>query len=132
MSGGAILVGVAELWLYAGAAVAAAFLMVGIGRIDENARGSYTFRPLLVPGILLIWPLVLWRWVGAEVNGLDAVVCRDRPLRDAHRPVWLALAVLLPLLFVVALVIRQPLPKAGSTAVQIEPPSVSNGRVSTP
>lgn len=45
-----------------GAAVALAFLTVGIERIDPAARGAYAFRPLLVPGLVLLWPLVLWRW----------------------------------------------------------------------
>jgi hypothetical protein len=121
MSTGALLIWLAEVWLYVGAVVAVAFLMIGIGRIDENARGSYTFRPLLVPGVLLIWPVVLWRWASAELLGLDAVVSRDRPLRDAHRQVWIVLAVLIPLLFIVSLAVRQSPPKSGSTAVQINP-----------
>ena len=25
--------------------------------------GAYAFRPLLLPGLALLWPLVLWRWV---------------------------------------------------------------------
>ncbi len=122
MNTGALLIWLAEIWLYIGAVVAAAFVMVGIGRIDEDARGSYTFRPLLVPGVLLIWPIVLTRWVQAELSGLDTVVRRDRPLRDAHRPIWIVLAVLLPMVLVAALAVRQPLPKAGSTAVQLQPP----------
>ncbi|MDU8943756.1 hypothetical protein [Ovoidimarina sediminis] len=61
MSGAALLVGIAEWWLILGAVVAAVFLLFGIDRVDEDARGAYAFRPLLVPGVLLIWPLVLWR-----------------------------------------------------------------------
>ena len=45
-----------------GAAVALAFLTVGIERVDPAARGAHAFRPLLVPGLVLLWPLVLWRW----------------------------------------------------------------------
>lgn len=45
-----------------GLAVAAAFLGFGIGRVDPAARGSYAFRPLLLPGVVLLWPLVLWLW----------------------------------------------------------------------
>jgi hypothetical protein len=56
------------LWVYgaAGAAVAFAFLLVGIDRIDEAARGSYAVRPILLPGLILLWPLVLWRWIVLE------------------------------------------------------------------
>lgn len=49
-----------------GAAVALAFLVFGIERIDPAARGAYAFRPLLLPGLILLWPLVLWRWQRLE------------------------------------------------------------------
>jgi hypothetical protein len=51
------------LWAAPGLLVAVAFLSVGIDRIDHAAAGAYAFRPLLIPGILLLWPLVLWRWI---------------------------------------------------------------------
>ena len=51
-----------QTWGIIGGLVAAVFLSVGIDRIDEDARGAYIFRPLLIPGVLVIWPLVLWRW----------------------------------------------------------------------
>jgi len=53
---------IAEIYGLVGLAVAAAFLLVGMDRIDPAARGAYAFRPLLVPGLVLIWPVVLWRW----------------------------------------------------------------------
>lgn len=46
----------------AGAVVALVFLVFGIERILPAARGAYAFRPLLLPGLVLLWPLVLWRW----------------------------------------------------------------------
>ena len=67
---GSAVVWLATMWLYAGAAVAAVFVLFGIDRIDEDARGAYSFRPLLVPGILLLWPLVLWRWWTLETEHL--------------------------------------------------------------
>ena len=120
MNTGTFLIGVAEIWLYLGAAVAFAFLMFGIDRVDEDARGSYTFRPLLVPGVLLIWPIVLWRWLNAEMSGPDSIE-RDRPVRDAHSRVWVVLAILIPAIFLLSLAIRQTPPEAGTTAVQIKP-----------
>ena len=45
---------------------AAGFLIFGLDRIDEDARGSYAFRPLLVPGLILLWPLVAIRWAILE------------------------------------------------------------------
>lgn len=46
-----------------GALVAGVFVFYALDRIDPAARGAYAFRPLLVPGLLLLWPLVLWRAV---------------------------------------------------------------------
>lgn len=42
--------------------IAIVFLVVGIGRVDSNARGNYAFRPILIPGIMVLWPLILARW----------------------------------------------------------------------
>lgn len=49
-----------------GAALALAFLLWGIDRIDPAANGSYAFRPLLLPGLVLLWPLVAARWIALE------------------------------------------------------------------
>jgi hypothetical protein len=49
-----------------GAAVAAVFLAVGVGRAVPEAAGAYAFRPLLIPGAVLLWPLVVLRWAAAE------------------------------------------------------------------
>jgi hypothetical protein len=49
-------------YVYCGGAVAVAFLAFGLDRIDPSARGAYTVRPLLVPGLMLLWPLVLAIW----------------------------------------------------------------------
>lgn len=59
-------------YLMAGGVVAAAFLIIGVDRVEPSARGSYAFRPLLIPGICLIWPLVLYRWFLLEKHGEDA------------------------------------------------------------
>lgn len=59
---------IALAWFYGGAglALAFAFLVAGIDRVDPSARGVYTFRPLLLPGLVLLWPVVLWRWIALE------------------------------------------------------------------
>lgn len=54
---------IAEGYGWIGLAVALAFLLWGIDRIDAAARGAYPFRVLLVPGIVVLWPLVLVRWM---------------------------------------------------------------------
>jgi hypothetical protein len=45
-----------------GGVVALGFVLVGIDRVDPAARGAYLVRPLLLPGLTLLWPLVLVRW----------------------------------------------------------------------
>jgi len=64
------LVNLVRIYLSIGAVVALFFLIFGIDRIDQAARGSYAFRPLLAPGVVVLWPLVLWRWLALERHGL--------------------------------------------------------------
>ncbi len=86
----------AKIWCGIGALVAVVFLTFGIDRIDEDADGAYVFRPLLVPGVLLIWPMVLWRWY-ILADGKDEWSHRYRPKRHNH--VWFAL--LMPVAIVI-------------------------------
>jgi len=68
------IVGLLEAYAVFGAVVAAVFLSVGIGRVDPGARGSFLFRLLMIPGMIGLWPLVLWRWgylEGRRRNGYD-------------------------------------------------------------
>ncbi|MTH96164.1 hypothetical protein [Roseibium sp. RKSG952] len=66
MGTGALLIDIGRYYLLAGLVVAAFFLGVGIDRVDPSARGAFVFRPLLIPGICLLWPLVLIRWFVLE------------------------------------------------------------------
>lgn len=52
----------AEGYLWSGVAVAVVFLLWGVDRIDASARGAYLFRLLALPGVVGLWPIVLWRW----------------------------------------------------------------------
>lgn len=108
----ALLMDIARLWLWAGAAVSVPFLLWGVGRVEPNARGSWAFRPLLIPGVLLIWPLVLWRWFVLE-TGRDDWAKRHLPPRRAHAFAAMLLAVLIPLTILAGLAIRQA-PPAGA------------------
>lgn len=118
MTTAGLLIWLCSLWLYAGAGVSIAFLLVGIGRVDESARGSFTFRPLLVPGILLLWPLVLWRWFKLETNW-DPSTVHYRAVRRAHGWVWLVLGIAIPVLLIGALMARQSWPE-GDAAQKLE------------
>lgn len=60
-----------KVYCLIGLVVAIPFLLIGIDRIEPSARGSYTFRPLLLPGIALIWPIVIYRWYILERSGND-------------------------------------------------------------
>ena len=110
-----------SLWGIIGAVVALVFLTIGIDRIDEDARGAYVFRPLLVPGVILLWPLVLWRWWVLE-TGRDRWALRHAPPRRAHGKVWIVLAVLIPLILATAIGLRQPWP------ADIAPERLETGR----
>ena len=57
-----LIVHAVTVYLAIGAVVAAAFLLFGLDRIDPRARGAYLFRPMIAPGLILLWPLVLPRW----------------------------------------------------------------------
>ena len=62
----AFIVHVVMAYAVFGLLVAVAFLLWGIDRIDPAANGAYAFRPLLVPGIVLLWPMVAARWAVLE------------------------------------------------------------------
>ncbi|NGM20348.1 hypothetical protein G3576_10010 [Roseomonas stagni] len=55
-------VGLAQLYAAVGLIVGLAFLLRGIDRVDPAARGAHAFRPLILPGLVLLWPVVAWRW----------------------------------------------------------------------
>jgi hypothetical protein len=61
----AIVTGI-EIYGLIGCVFAALFLVFGLDRVDHQARGAYAFRPLLAPGLVLLWPLALWRWLAIE------------------------------------------------------------------
>lgn len=116
----AILMGL-RIWGMFGAAVALVFLTVGIDRIDEDARGAYVFRALLIPGILVIWPLVLWRWYIYE-TGVEKWQHRYDPPRKSHFAVGLILPVGICLIILAGLSVRQTWP-ADFKPVQLAAPA---------
>ncbi|MEL7090375.1 MAG: hypothetical protein AAFN94_01445 [Pseudomonadota bacterium] len=107
----------AQAWLWVGAAVAVVFLTFGMDRIDEDARGAYVFRPLLVPGVLLIWPLVLWRWWQIEAQAAPWAA-RYRPVRASYGVAVIAMSVGIILIVALGLNARQSWP-ADTAPVQL-------------
>ena len=51
-----------------GLAIGVVFILAGVDRVDQHARGAYAFRPLLLPGFMLIWPLAAARWLRARAT----------------------------------------------------------------
>jgi hypothetical protein len=50
----------------AGIAVAIAFVIFGISRVDPVAEhSSIGFRLIVMPGVTALWPLLLTRWLRA-------------------------------------------------------------------
>ena len=99
--------------------VAVVFLLASLDRLDPSAQGCIAFRPLLVPGLVLLWPYVLVRLQrGKRATIITAAQHRQRM---AHGRVWIALAAILPLIVLGGLVLRQGGPLE-APAVQLEPP----------
>lgn len=112
------LVWLVQIWGGIGALVALGFLTVGLAQIDEDARGAVAFRPLLIPGILVLWPLVIWRW-WILASGRDNWHLRHAPPRRSHGLVAILMGVLIALTLLVSFSIRQYWP-AGIAPVQLE------------
>jgi len=54
-------------YLAIGSIVAVPFLVFGVGRIDPAAKGApLTFRALVFPGVVAMWPLVVRRWLSSR------------------------------------------------------------------
>lgn len=52
------------IYLAIGSILAVPFLIFGIGRIDTAAKAApWTFRLLLFPGVIAMWPLLIGRWL---------------------------------------------------------------------
>ena len=110
----AIIVDCVTAWLATGVLVGVAFLFLGIDRVDHAARGAYAFRPLLLPGLVLLWPFVAVALVRA------GAVMRRRH-RDVHRVTWLVLAFLLPAIVLLSLMLR-PIGPTEAPQIQLAPP----------
>lgn len=106
-------------YLYIGAAVALVFLMFGLGRIDENAQDAWIFRPLLIPGVLLIWPLVIWRWIVLQRG--EEKLDRHRMPRIRQERVQLAFIVAIPVILLVAVSLKTD-PASLAAPVLLEAP----------
>ena len=69
----AAIVQIVTVYLAVGVVVGVAFLFLGVDRVDPAARGAYAFRPLLLPGLTLLWPLVIFRWRSLTASGGEGI-----------------------------------------------------------
>jgi len=64
-----LLAGLTGTYLAMGAVFAMVFVARGVDRIDPMARGAgWGFRALIVPGSVLLWPLLLVRWAAGSMS----------------------------------------------------------------
>lgn len=56
----------AAIYLAIGVLAGVPFVLVGIGRIDPAAKAApWSFRLLVLPGVVALWPLLMRRWLRA-------------------------------------------------------------------
>jgi hypothetical protein len=69
---------VLTIWALSGLLFAIPFLIAGVGRIDSQAAGTgLGFRLIILPGVVIFWPLLLRRWAAGR---------REPPVeKNAHR-----------------------------------------------
>jgi hypothetical protein len=108
-----VLVNAAIIYAGCGLVVAVLFLACWRKGFDPSAaNGSLGFRMVIVPGIIALWPLVLAKTLivrrGGTAQGLAETPVRQETLRHNHALTFIALTILGPLLFAVALIWRAP------------------------
>ena len=61
---------IALAYVLCGLAVGVPFVLNGVDRVDEAARGaSLGFRLLILPGTIALWPLMATKWIEAPRSG---------------------------------------------------------------
>jgi hypothetical protein len=61
---------IALAYVLCGLAVGVPFVVRGVDRVDEAARGApVVFRLLILPGTVALWPLMAAKWINAPRSG---------------------------------------------------------------
>jgi hypothetical protein len=61
---------IALAYVLCGLAVGVPFVLRGVDRVDEAARGApVAFRLLILPGTVALWPLMAAKWMKAPRSG---------------------------------------------------------------
>ena len=73
-----ILLIIAAICLLVGVLFVIPFLMKGLNRIDEGAHGSTIgFKIIIIPGVIVLWPLLLSKWMKSNLNHGDTKAQRN-------------------------------------------------------
>jgi len=68
------------VYLACGLLFAVPFALAGVQKIDPHAAGSgWGFRLLILPGAMLLWPLLLRRWFGGSHHPPEEWNAHRRP-----------------------------------------------------
>ncbi|SDR17309.1 hypothetical protein [Pseudovibrio sp. Tun.PSC04-5.I4] len=73
---------IAQIYCVIGLVVALCFISIGLGRIELAARGAFLFRLQIVPGLILLWPVVIMRWIALERTGEKLLL--DKEEKELH------------------------------------------------
>jgi hypothetical protein len=120
------LLAVLETYLVLGVVVAVWVEVFALQQLDPvAAHGTWGFRVLVFPGLVLLWPVMLCKGWKARRHRYDSPDAEQpvsaRRLRQTHGAAFGLLAVMLPLLFAGALLWRRPeiSPIANSPSVNL-------------
>jgi hypothetical protein len=76
-----------RLYLLLGTLFALPFVLFGVQRVDPAARqGSYGFRLIIVPGVVLLWPLLAARWLRGRTTPGECNAHRVAAAARSARP----------------------------------------------
>jgi len=57
------------IYIALGLLFALGFVSVGVQRIDPEASGTkFSFRLIIIPGVIAFWPLLLKRWLNGATE----------------------------------------------------------------
>jgi hypothetical protein len=80
----ALIVSMVQTYLILGLLFAASFVLFLANRIDPSAKGStWGFRVLVIPGVALLWPLLLIRLLRGQQQPME---CNAHRRLVARRP----------------------------------------------
>ncbi len=67
-----IFLSIIATYLVCGFLFAIPFIIKGIGKVDESARGSTIgFRIIIMPGVIVFWPFLLKKWIKVNSTSHD-------------------------------------------------------------